>query len=305
MLGRERPPAAEIVRNVREMYQRHPFPTPQRKHTYRRHAQYVRRFLAEMGIDPRGKLFGDIACGTGLMLLDYAQTYPETEFIGYDISPTSVERANRILEEEGVRNARCYVQDIMEMQDCERFDYIVSWGTIHHLPDPREGVRILCRALKPGGILRTGIYGFYGNWERRIQQEIIRTLTKNHHILDFKEKIQVVREWAQGDRNFKNYYTAPPVDLNDDDWVVDEFLHVWENHFGLREVVSWFLGEGMTILRLTDYYDQEIPLDIAQHSTSQPFIERVRALPFEEQCHIIDLIVRPYWISLLVQKPAS
>ncbi len=293
----------EVVHNVREMYHRHPFPTLQRKHSYHRHVAYMQRFFAEVGMDPRGKLFGDIACGTGLMLLDYAETFPETQFIGYDISPASVERANRTLREEGITNAQCYIQDIMEMEDRERFDYILSWGTIHHLPDPQEGIRRLCRALKPGGFIRIGVYGYYGNWERRIQQEIIQTLTRGYDLFDFEKKIPVVREWAQGDRNFKNYYTAPPVDLNDDDWVVDEFLHVWENHFRLKDVLSWLLKQGMKVLKMTDYYDQEILLDISAHSASQRFIERVRSLPFLEQCHIIDLIVRPYWISLIAQKP--
>jgi len=300
----QNPSPEDITSSVREMYRHHPFPTAQRKHSYQHHAAYVRKVLESLGIDPRGKKFGDIACGTGLMLLDYAKEFPEAEFTGYDLSDASVERANQTLVSEGVTNAKAHVQDIMKLEVENQFDYILSWGTIHHLADQVKGVHNLCRALKPGGVLRTGIYGFYGNWERRIQREIARVVSGSLPQSDFESRIQIVREWAKGDRNFKNYYTAPPVDLDDDDWVVDEFLHVWEHHYPLREVVGWFQGEGMRVLRMTDYYNQEISLDIAQHSTSQPFIERVKALPFAEQCHIIDMIVRPYWLSLIVQKPA-
>lgn len=300
----QNPSPEDITSSVREMYRHHPFPTAQRKHSYQHHAAYVRKVLEGLGIDPRGKKFGDIACGTGLMLLDYAKEFPEAEFTGYDLSDASVERANQTLASEGVTNAKAHVQDIMKLEVENQFDYILSWGTIHHLADQVKGVHNLCRALKPGGVLRTGIYGFYGNWERRIQREIARVVSEKLPANDFSSRIQIVREWARGDRNFKNYYTAPPVDLDDDDWVVDEFLHVWEHHYPLRDVVGWFQGEGMKVLRMTDYYNQEISLDIAQHSTSQPFIERVKALPFAEQCHIIDMIVRPYWLSLIVQKPA-
>ncbi len=294
----------EIISRVREMYRQHPFPPAQRRHTYRNHAAYVRRFLDEVNIDPRGKEFGDFACGTGLMMLDYAEEFPETTFVGYDLSPVSVERANAALTAEHVTNANASVQDIMQMTDRDRFTYIVSWGTIHHLPDPAEGVGILTSALQPGGILRTGIYGFYGNWERRVQQEMLRTLAADVDPLDFDRRIAIVREWATGDRNFKNYYTAPPVDLRDDDWVADEFLHVWENHLKLSDIVAWLEANGMTILRLTDYYDQEIPLDVAEHSTSPEFIRRVKALPFDQQCAAIEMLVRPYWLSLLAQKRA-
>jgi len=129
------------------------------------------------------------------------------------------------------------VQDITTLDLTEHFDYIVSWGTAHHLPDPAAGIAILCRALKPGRILRLGVYGYYGNWQRRVQQEIIRLITATLPD-DDAARIEAVRTWARGDRNFKNYYTAPPVDLDDDNWVVDEFLHVWEKHLQLRRTTG-------------------------------------------------------------------
>lgn len=291
-----------IVQRVAQMYARYPFPTPQRKHTYRKHAVHVRQFLEGLGIDLRGRQFGDIACGTGLMLLDYAREFPEVRLRGIDVTAESVQSANQTLEREGVTNACAQVQDIMELDLESEFDYIVSWGTIHHLPDSRAGVRILARALKPGGVLRTGIYGFYGNWERRIQQEVVRTISGDADAIAMESRIEAVRQFASGDRNFKNYYTAPPVDLSDDSWVVDEFLHVWESHLTLREVVTWLQDAGLEVLHMTDYYDQEISLDIARHSTSEAFVDRVRELPFAERCHVIDMIVRPYWLSLFARK---
>ena len=291
--------SADVVSAVRHMYARHPFPPPQRKNSYRRHAAYVRQFLRERGIVPEGATFGDIACGTGLMMLDYAREFPETSFTGYDISETSVGLVNETLDAERVSNARAYLQDITALDRAGEFDYIVSWGTVHHLPDPAQGMANLCRALKPGGILRLGVYGYYGNWERRIQQEMLRKIAPD---LDDQARIEAVRVWARGDRNFKNYYTAPPVDLADDNWVVDEFLHVWEKHLRLSDVVSWLRGEHMEVLRLTDYYDQEIPLDVGHHSSSPEFAGQVGKLAFEDQCDVIDMIVRPYWLSLFAQK---
>jgi ubiquinone/menaquinone biosynthesis C-methylase UbiE len=292
----------DIAQRVAQMYTRYPFPSAQRRHSYRRHAAHVREFLQQLGIDPAGKHFGDIACGTGLILLDYAQEFPEVQFSGFDITEASVNRANENLAQENVTNARAHLQNIMELALDSEFDYILSWGTIHHLPDAEEGVGILCRALKPGGVIRTGIYGFYGNWERRLQHEVIRTIGPEQAGNDLAQRIAAVRDFASGDRNFRNYYTAPPVDLSDDVWVVDEFLHVWEKHLPLRDVVSWLEAQDMEVLKMTDYYDQEISLDIARHSTSDAFIERVRELPFADQCHVIDMIVRPYWLSLFARK---
>ena len=216
----------DIAQRVAQMYTRYPFPSAQRRHSYRRHAAHVREFLQQLGIDPAGKRFGDIACGTGLILLDYAQEFPEVQFSGFDITEASVSRANENLAQENVTNARAHVQNIMELELESEFDYILSWGTIHHLPDAEEGIRILCRALKPGGVIRTGIYGFYGNWERRLQQEVIRTISPEQPGNELAQRIAAVRDFASGNRNFRNYYTAPPVDLSDEVWVVDESLHV-------------------------------------------------------------------------------
>jgi len=74
------PDAKQVVEAVGNMYHQFPFPPPQRKHTYRQHAVFVHQLLKKLQINPKGKLFGDIACGTGLMMLDYALEFPETRF---------------------------------------------------------------------------------------------------------------------------------------------------------------------------------------------------------------------------------
>jgi SAM-dependent methyltransferase len=289
----------EVARRVREQYLGHPFPSPQRRHSYREHARFVRRFLDQLGLDPRGWRFGDIACGTGLMLLDYALEFSEAELVGFDLSEASVARANATLAEEGVSNAKAVLADLLDLSEIEAFDYILSWGTVHHLAEPRAGLEVLTRALKPGGVLRLGVYGYYGNWERHLQQEIIRTLGQD---LDLAGKIRLVRDWAAVDPRFVAAQTAPPVDLSDDDWVVDEFLHVWERPLPLRDVVSCLEAGGLEILRLTDYYDQEISLDPAAHLKSPELAERAMRMPFGQRCHLIELVTRPYWLSVLARK---
>jgi hypothetical protein len=38
------------------------------------------------------------------------------------------------------------------------------------------------------------------------------------------------------------------------------------------------------------------------HSSSPEFTDRVGRLSFESQCDVIDMIARPYWISLFARK---
>lgn len=298
----------DIVRMVREQYRLHPFPPPQRRHGYVGHARYLKLAMKSAGIDLEHSRVGDIACGSGLMLADLAGELAEAEVVGYDLSDVSVKLAEATLREEGHHNARAQVCNILEMDEAESFDAIVSWGTIHHLPQPREGIARLARALKPGGVLRVGVYGYYGNWERRVQRELVATLCDGNDSgqeLDQDEKIKVVREWAAGDSRFDRRHTAPPVDLDVDAWVVDEFLHVWERHERLKDMVGWLAAAGMQVLALSDYDNHDIPLDIACHTSSPALQQRVRALPFVARCHVIDLMVRPYWLAILARKGAG
>jgi SAM-dependent methyltransferase len=291
--------ASEITERVREQYLAHPFPPPQRKHSYKDHAAFVRRLLGDLGLDPTGWRFGDIACGTGLMMLDYALEFPEARFTGYDLSEAAVERANSTIAEAGLTNAHAAAKNILELDDEAAFDYILSWGTVHHLADPEAGILKLCRALAGGGVLRLGVYGYYGNWERRLQQEIVGVVGGD---LPLDERIGLVRDWAESDPGFSATTTEPPVDLADDAWIVDEFLHVWERPLRLRDLVVLLDGAGLDVVRLTDYYDEEIPLDPALHLREGRFAERARHLPFEQRCHLVELLARPYWLSLIARK---
>ncbi len=296
------PDRDEVTGRVHDQYAVHPFPPPQRKHSYRGHAAYVRSFLEGIGRDPARWRFGDIACGTGLMMLDYALEFPEASFVGYDLSETSVDRANEMLRREGVDNAEAAVANLLEIEETESFDYILSWGTVHHLADPFQGISVLCRALKPGGVLRLGVYGHYGNFERKLQQEIMETVGGH---LPLEERISLVRTWAEVDPRFVGAQTAPPVDLDDDDWVVDEFLHAWEQPLKLGEVVGCLGSSGLAAVVLTDYYDEPISLDPARYLPPGPLSELAAGLPFEQQCHLVDLLARPYWLSVLAVKQSG
>jgi SAM-dependent methyltransferase len=45
----------------------------------------------------------------------------------------------------------------------EGFDLVVSYGVLHHIPDPRPVVASAWRALRPGGTIAVWLYGREGN----------------------------------------------------------------------------------------------------------------------------------------------
>lgn len=70
----------------------------------------------------------------------------------------------------------------------------------------------------------------------------------------------------------------------------------------LREIVEWYIEAGLSVEKLTDYYNNEISLDINDYSKNSEFIRKVRRLEFLDQVKIIDMIEKSYWISLVGQQ---
>jgi predicted TPR repeat methyltransferase len=72
----------------------------------------------------------DFGCGTGLVGLKLAPYVREV--IGIDLSKKMVEEFNRKREKFQIPNARAYQKDIFQMEG-EKFDFIVSSMTLHHI----------------------------------------------------------------------------------------------------------------------------------------------------------------------------
>lgn len=98
------------------------------------------------GIRPASLL--DLACGRGVLLEKLAQMLPSTKLTGADISPSSVERVQRL-------GFSAEVADICGGLpfDDEQFDCVVFGELIEHLVDPDAALQEVSRILKRQGHL--------------------------------------------------------------------------------------------------------------------------------------------------------
>jgi SAM-dependent methyltransferase len=98
-------------------------------------------------------------CGTGQHALGTASTYLNARVLAVDLSLSSLSYALRKTEELGVSNIEYAQADIMELGNIGRqFDLIECDGVLHHLGDPLAGWQILVDLLRPGGIMKIGLY---------------------------------------------------------------------------------------------------------------------------------------------------
>ena len=106
-----------------------------------------------------GKKVLEVGCGMGLHTELMARAGAQVTAI--DISPTSVAATRARLQVRGV-TAEVRELDAETIDFDEEFDFIWSWGVIHHSSRTGRVLRNLYAALKPGGELRFMVYSLDG-----------------------------------------------------------------------------------------------------------------------------------------------
>ena len=98
-------------------------------------------------------------CGTGRHPIGTARRFPDSSVLAIDLSLASLAFAKRKTDELGIRNIEYRQADLLAMGTFpERFDVVDSTGVLHHLEDPVAGWKVLCGLLRPGGVMRVGLY---------------------------------------------------------------------------------------------------------------------------------------------------
>lgn len=91
----------------------------------------------------------EVGCGIGIDGMEFSKA--GADYTGIDASETSINLARRYFEFEK-NNSPLIVADTDSLPFVDNsFDYVFSWGVIHHTPNIRKAVEEIYRVLKPGG----------------------------------------------------------------------------------------------------------------------------------------------------------
>ncbi|HEU0096104.1 MAG TPA: class I SAM-dependent methyltransferase, partial [Rhizomicrobium sp.] len=141
------PVSAAVSRAVAAQYEENPYP---------------RWVVAGPGWRVQDMAPADIliaGCGTGRNAIETAQAFPDARVLAVDLSRASLGHAARKSNEMRITNIEYAQADLLEMGNIDRrFDLIEAMGVLHHLADPQAGSQVLLSLLKPGGMMRIGLY---------------------------------------------------------------------------------------------------------------------------------------------------
>ena len=200
---------------VREQYEEHPYPRwvkcsqALNPFTLAVYAKQQNLRLSDLSIaDISAPSILIAGCGTGQQAIETATTLKDCHVLAIDLSLSSLAYAQRKTTEMGITNIEYMQADILDLKKLGRqFDVIESAGVLHHMDDPMAGWRVLTDCLKPGGLMKIGLYselarrhivtirneiqasGLQSNiYDMKSYRNNISISSKDHH--------QHVRKWA-------------------------------------------------------------------------------------------------------------
>jgi len=93
----------------------------------------------------------DVGCGRGLAMIELARRFPNSRFVGYDISKEGIETGRAAAERLRLPNIRLEIQDAASFHDTDCFDLITTFDAVHDQADPAALLRNIHRALREDG----------------------------------------------------------------------------------------------------------------------------------------------------------
>lgn len=116
-------------------------------------------------------------CGTGFEPIDLARMDPSLSITAMDLSRASLAHGMRVAEDLGLTQIRFVQGDILKLDQVRaQFDFITSTGVIHHMARPEDGLARLAGVLRPGGLVRLGLYSERARAVVRAAHDLIRQM---------------------------------------------------------------------------------------------------------------------------------
>lgn len=189
----------------------------------------------------------DVGCGTGHRLLGMALRYPRARFTGVDASAASLAVARDLAERHGVRNIE-FVQGMLpQLSLPAHFDLVVCTGLVHHLPDPRAGMRWLTERLARDGLLYLWFYHVLGEHDRLLNRELVQLLRPHATPQSGLETVRALGLTLSQERY--GTHSAADSEPGSESWrqaaEADAYLNPIVHAYRLRDVAA--LSDGLSL----------------------------------------------------------
>lgn len=188
-------------------------------------------------------------CGTGEELLSLASRVAKLRIAAIDLSRSSLAYAMRMAGALKIDGIEFRQADILTLgEGWGPFDIICSSGVLHHFHDPSEGLRALVQRLRPGGLIKLGLYSERGRHTIRRAREQIATERIPTTVTGIRAfRMRVLRSKPSDQLHWllrtRDFFTLSECR--------DLLFHVKEHAYGLPTIADMVRNEGLQMLGLS------------------------------------------------------
>lgn len=106
----------------------------------------------------RGAKVLEVGCGIGTDATNFARA--GADYTGVDLSQASLELARKRFDIFGLEGdlRLCNGEELSKEFAANTFDFVYSFGVIHHTPDQRAVIEDIRKVIKPDGLFRCMLY---------------------------------------------------------------------------------------------------------------------------------------------------
>jgi SAM-dependent methyltransferase len=239
--------AVRIAEEVREFYERHPYPPPvDDLDNYRKRWDDRQRRRADFHLYwPDQPYHEDLSvlvagCGTS-QAAKYALRWPRARVIGIDVSTTSIEKTEALKHKYRLDNLEVHQLPVERATELGQwFDHVVCTGVLHHMPDPDAGLRALRDVLAPNGAMQLMVYAPYGRAGVYLLQAYCRQLGVGSSPAEVQHLAASMRALPQDHPLVPLLRNAP--DFRDEAALADALLNPQDRPYSVPQLFD-FIGQ--------------------------------------------------------------
>ena len=181
-------------------------------------------------------------CGTGQHSIGTAKRFKGSKVLAIDLSLSSLAYAKRKTDELGIKNIEYMHADILDCTQLnKKFNIIESAGVLHHMDNPMAGWKVLTECLKPGGIMKIGLYS------ELARQDIVKVRQEIHELpasLSFQEMRRFRRTLMESDKSHHKFIKNI-TDFYSLSTLRDLLFHVQEHRFTIPQIKACLAELGL------------------------------------------------------------
>ncbi|MGV1006233.1 MAG: class I SAM-dependent methyltransferase [Candidatus Nanopelagicales bacterium] len=224
-------------------------------------------------------------CGTNQAAV-FAYTNPAAKVVAVDVSQPSLDHQKFLKDKYALKNLELHLLPIEELPTLGKdFDLAVSTGVLHHMDEPKAGMKAIADVLRPDGVAAIMLYARNG----RAGVELMQAVFRDMGLRQDEESLQMVKAAVASlgpNHPLRSYMTIAP-DLNFDAGVVDTFLHGRDRSYTVDDCLDLVSSAGLVF---QDWFLRKSYYPPTLTEPTNEFFGAVDQLPKEKMWAVMERI---------------